>query len=499
MNPDEKDALLARPLHPNHKSYCSVTCNDPDRKETKVEPVTSQIDTNNVGVDDILTFIGLGPFQLMAFLLASFTYFSYGLDSSIFIFLTDDIKQEFNLTGTQYTVLPATTGISNLVGAFLFSYSTDRFGRVWPYAFCLAWIGLMSVASAFANSFPLLISLRLLTSVGIGGLTGLTYPTLIEFLPVRNRGKVTILVTAIASLGLCGSSGFAWWLIPSYPDGWRYFIIASGIPMTLVAMYRILFYVESPRYLIAKGKVKHSWKVFNTIAKFNCKDLTQFVTFEHFSECMARDESDKRKNKFIFVRLLEIFKPKYLRRTIPMSVVVITESFGYLSSQLFLPVFVERLNVDKYFVVLVSGLAQLPGILLMSIIVEWRGVGRLNSLRFFTVLSALFFLLLACFETTVSIPVLVVFIYFSSYPVLSLAYTYISEVYPTEIRSVTTAYFYVLQALAYLVGAFISNALISVPFHWLFPAMWSVIFAIQFVAELFLNYEPYSKQLTDVL
>ncbi len=488
MKESERTKLLSTPpinINTSDSTISSIST-DNENTPTKLTP------------DDVLNFIGMGPFQIIAFLLTSLTYLSYALDSSIFVFLTDNVMKEFNLTTTQYTVLPATTGLSNVFGAFFFSYSTDRFGRVWPYIFCLIWIGVFSIASGFANSFVLLVALRLLASLGIGGVNGLTFPTLVEFLPVKNRGKISVLVLLIGSIGTAVSTGLAWWLIPNYTIGWRYYIMACGVPMLLVAIFRLVFYFESPRFLITRGKTKKAWKVFCIIAKFNLKNLTNYISFEEFKHAMERNQT-KPKQNVILIQLIEIFKPKYLRITLALTVINITESFGYLSSQLFLPEFVEELNVDKYFVVLISALAQIPGLLLMSIIIEWPRIGRLNSFRLFALLSALFFLLLAIIQTNVSIPVLVVFIYFSSCPNLSLIYTYVSEVYPTQIRSVSTAYFYTLQALSYLVGAFISNAVLSVPFHWLFPGVWSVIFCIQFVAALVLNYEPYNKKLFDIL
>ncbi len=485
MEQSEKTSLLS--THPiNGGSDNNVT-------------VRSTNQHTKLTADDILNYIGMGPFQLIAFLLTSLTYLSYALDSSIFVFLTDSVMQEFNLTQTYYTVLPATTGLSNVFGAFFFSYMTDRFGRVWPYMLCLIWIGVFSVASAFATSFPLLIAMRLLASLGIGGVSGLTFPTLVEFLPVKNRGKISVLILLIGSIGTVVSTGLAWWLIPNYTNGWRYYIAACGVPMILVALFRLVFYFESPRYLITRGKTLKAWKIFRIIGKFNFKDLTKYMSFNEFKNAMEDDQTSNMKQKVIFLQLLEIFKPKYLRITLSLTVINITESFGYLSSQLFLPEFVEKLNVDKYFTVLVSALAQIPGLLLMSIIIEWPRVGRLNALRLFAILSAVSFLLLALIQTDISIPVLVVFIYFSSCPNLSLIYTYVSEVYPTQIRSVSTAYFYTLQALSYLVGAFISNAVLTVRFHWLFPAVWSLIFCIQFIAALVLNYEPYNKKLKDIL
>jgi len=455
--------------------------------------------TQDLTPDDILNKLGIGLFQIIALLLAGLTYFSYAVDSSIFVFLSFSVNKEYNVTTTEYTVLPATTGIANMFGSFFFSYSTDRFGRVWPYALCLIWIGLASIASAFANTFPLLVVLRLLASLGIGGVTGLTFPTLVEFLPVKNRGKMSVSVLLVGSIGLSVSTGLAWWLIPTYELGWRYYIAICGAPMILIGFFRLVFYFESPRYLITRGKHLRAWKIFRTIAKFNCTSLENYFTFEEFQRSVQSQAKQTKKQKFILLQLLEIFMPKYLRRTIPLSFITITESIGFLSSQLFLPEFADKVNVNKYFIVLVSAVAQIPGILLMSIIIEWPKVGRLNSLRLFSLLSSLFFMLLAIVQNQISIPVLVIFVYFSSYPNLSLLYTYISEVYPTEIRSVTIAYFYTLQALSYLVGAFISNAASGVNIQWLFPSVFSIVFLIQFLVGLILNYEPLNRNLLDVL
>ena len=465
----------------------------------------------NLTADDLLNFAGLGPFQIFAFVLAGFTYFAYGMDASVFTLTGASIRSEFNLTEEEYTVLPAVTGIPNVFGALFFSFLTDRFGRVWPYAFCLAWIGVASIASAFANSFALLIVLRCLASVAIGAISGLTFPTLIEFLPVKNRGKITLLVSILMLIGLCGSYGIGWWLVPTYKSGWRYYIAIVSTPTLLVSLYRLIFHFESPRYLISRGKKERAWKIFKVIAKFNFKDLTSYVTKEEFSNGLEITDSlhgssvnTVANRRSIFLQVLEIFKPRYLRMTIPLSVLIITESIGYTCSKVFLPDYLTNLGVSVYFTLLVTSFAEIPGILLMSIIVEWRGVGRLNSLRFFSALCSSLFIVLTFLvafveDQSVFMPVMLILIYFSAFPVLGLIYTYISEVFPTSIRSVSTAYFYVLQALAFLVGSFVTSTLATEGQHWLFPMVWAVIFAVQFGAGLILNYEPYGKKLIDVI
>ena len=63
----------------------------------------------------------------------------------------------------------------------------------------------------------MLVTLRAIASIAVEGAVVVMSPTLLEFLPVRNRGKVMVLVLLIEAVGSCVTGGLAWWLIPTYP------------------------------------------------------------------------------------------------------------------------------------------------------------------------------------------------------------------------------------------------------------------------------------------
>ncbi len=456
-------------------------------------------DKRKVSPDDILNYIGIGPFQLVAFLLSSTTYLTYGCDASIMIFISKSLEREWNITVTKYAILPAAASVPNVIGAIFFSVLSDMYGRVWPYALCMGWIGVCSVASAFSNSFYLLIALRSLASFGIGGIFGFINPTIVEFLPVKNRAKVMVLNMFVGSLGLCLSCGLAWWLIPKYSlNGWRYYIMASAVPAFLVFIYRILFYFESPRYLVSRGKIHKAWTIFKVIAKVNGKDLSEFAS-ENICviNLPEQDQQLKKSSDKLGVQILKIFHPSRLRITLALTIVVMTETIGFISSQLFLPYFLTNVGVSTYFTIMVTSAAQLPGNMLLSIIVEWPEIGRLNSFRIFSALSMIFFGLLAFIQTPVSIPVFLILIYFSTAPIMSLMYSYVSEFYPTNIRSVATAYFFILQASTNIAGVFAVSNAVDVPQNWLFPAIFAACYLVQLLVGLVMNYEPHGKQLKD--
>lgn len=455
--------------------------------------------------DDVLNFIGFGKFQVAAFLLAGFIYLSFAVDVTLYIFITDALEAEWNLTNVQYAVLPALTSVPNIIGAFTFGFLSDTFGRVWPLALSLS-ICALGIAAAFAPNFPAVVAIRCFSSLGVGAIQSLTVSFLSEFLPIRNRGKVLILMAVVPAIGMCASCGLAWWLLTSYGNkGWRYYLFASAVPCLIAAVWRMAFHFQSPRYLITTGKLVKAWHVFSVMAAVNGKDLTQFVAKDdfcyHMRACCTRDfETTKSTAALLLLKnFMSIFSRQYLRRTLSLSVLMFTQTLGFIGSLLFLPKVLTQLGESIYFTMMVSFVAQILGVLFMSIIVEWPHIGRLNSLRFYSFLVIIFFLLFAFVRTPVATSVFLVFLCFGMLPVSSLLYVYISESYPTNIRTISSAFFYIVQTIANLICPFLSGYLASVHTPWLYPVVWAGVFAVQLMAGLVLNYEPYSKPLSDTV
>lgn len=132
---------------------------------------------------------------------------------------------------------------------------TDWHTWICPFSLCIGTVGVFMLASAFATSFWSFCALRprLIVSIGTGGISTFVISMLMEFLLVKNRGKIASLVKVVQMIGQCISIGIAWWLIPTYTkNGWRYFIIAISILSIVTAVLRLIFWVQSPRFLSAR-------------------------------------------------------------------------------------------------------------------------------------------------------------------------------------------------------------------------------------------------------
>ena len=449
-------------------------------------------------VDDVLNFIGFGPFQVIAFLLGGLTYLSYAMDDATFTFVNIKLNGLWNLTDFQFSILPAATNISNLIGSLLFSYLADVYGRVWPYALCAAVLGIFAVASAFSTSFLIFFILRMIASIAVDAITYVMFPMLVEFMPVRVRGKVLICVALVKAVGYCAASGLAWWLIPMYENGWRYFTMAVAIPSLVVVGFRLVFYFQSPRFLIAKGRYDQAWRTLSIMAKINGKDLKTYMQPGELSNCLVSEHVKKK--RIHLKEFLVVFTPLYLRRTICLILIYMISSQVDSAASLFLPALLKDLGASPYFIPFIGYLAQIPGLILMAIIIDWPEFGRLNSFRLFTLFTAVFFLLFALVRTEVTIPLFVVLIYFFMQSLIPLLNTYISETYPTEVRAMAFAITGLGDQLSGIGFPFLSGYLADLAkrLPWLYSSVWSGMYFVQLVLSLVLNRETRGRKLTDI-
>src|SRR5690606_34870731 len=79
-----------------------------------------------------------------------------------------------------------------MAGAFLFGPLADRFGRKTILMVCVAFFGLASLASAYSNSLEMLIVLRFLTGLGLGGAMPSSVTLSSEYAPERTRSMLVM-------------------------------------------------------------------------------------------------------------------------------------------------------------------------------------------------------------------------------------------------------------------------------------------------------------------
>src|ERR1700730_3397302 len=144
-----------------------------------------------------------------------------------------------------------------VIGALLFGYGTDRFGRKKLFFITVAVYLIGTALSAFSWNFASYAFFRALTGAGIGGEYAAINSAIDELIPARVRGRVDLMINGSYWVGAAlGSSATVILLDPNrFPIslGWR-FAFGIGATLGLIVIFLRRWIPESPRWLMVHGR-----------------------------------------------------------------------------------------------------------------------------------------------------------------------------------------------------------------------------------------------------
>src|SRR6478735_7372490 len=139
--------------------------------------------------------------QRNAFTAALLGWTMDAFDYFIVVLVYADIATDFGTSKEKVAFLTTVTLLMRPVGALLFGLWADRVGRRVPLMVDVIFYSTVGFLCAFAPSFTVLIVLRLLYGIGMGGEWGLGAALAMEKIPVERRGFFSGLLQAGYSFG----------------------------------------------------------------------------------------------------------------------------------------------------------------------------------------------------------------------------------------------------------------------------------------------------------
>jgi SHS family lactate transporter-like MFS transporter len=144
-------------------------------------------------------------------------------DYFIVVFVYADIAKSFGMQKADVVFITTATLLMRPVGALLFGLWADRVGRRVPLMVDVVFYSIVGFLCAFAPNFTVLLILRLLYGIGMGGEWGLGAALAMEKIPVKRRGFFSgmlqegysfgYLLASLASLIVLRWAGLSWrWL-----------------------------------------------------------------------------------------------------------------------------------------------------------------------------------------------------------------------------------------------------------------------------------------------
>lgn len=227
---------------------------------------------------------------------AALAGFLFGYDSAVINGATEAIRHQFNVDAGPLGFAVASALVGAAVGAFFGGSLADKIGRI-PVMKIAAFLFFVSaVGSGLAPGIYTLIIFRIIGGVGMGVASVIAPAYIAEIAPANIRGRLGSLQQFAIVVGIflsqlvnklladiAGGSGEILWL---NMGAWRWMLLVEAFPAAgyLIGSFLI---PESPRYLVAAGKLDTARKV-----------LARVLDHSKIESSLARiEESLKRETK----------------------------------------------------------------------------------------------------------------------------------------------------------------------------------------------------------
>ena len=139
-----------------------------------------------------------------------------------------------------------------MIGAFVFGPLADKFGRKTILMVSVGFFGVASLASAYSPSLEVLVLLRFLTGLGLGGAMPNSVTLTSEYCPEARRSVLVTTMFCGFTLGSALGGLAAAHIVAAF--GWRSVLFLGGVMPLLLLPLLWLALPESVRYLVMKGK-----------------------------------------------------------------------------------------------------------------------------------------------------------------------------------------------------------------------------------------------------
>src|SRR5262245_27428594 len=224
-----------------------------------------------------------------AALLAYVFFFELG-DLNSFAYAAPALRQQWQLSIATIATITSASFVGMFIGAMTAGTLSDHIGRRRALMLTTLWYSSMSLLNAFAWSVPSLFAARLLTGVGLSGMTVVAMTYIGEMFPSRVRGAFQARILMFGLIGIPATAYVARFAVPYADWGWRVIFVCGALALFFPVFARRL--EESPRWLERRTRYQEAEHVLARIERESLKGLVRPENLVGHQGPLPRDTSD---------------------------------------------------------------------------------------------------------------------------------------------------------------------------------------------------------------
>jgi sugar porter (SP) family MFS transporter len=209
----------------------------------------------------------------------------FGYDTGMISGAQVFIEQDFDVSASGIGIVVSAVTLGALVGALLSSGLTERFSRRGLIVVSAVVFIIGAILAAAAPTLFVLVVARFVIGLGIGVASTIVPLYIAEIVPVRSRGSMVALFQLAITAGIL----IAYLVNAAFADDgeWRAVFALACAPATLL-LFGMLLLPESPRWLVARGRVDDAHHVLDEV-----RDPQDPATAQELSDIVGLVEADR--------------------------------------------------------------------------------------------------------------------------------------------------------------------------------------------------------------
>jgi len=307
-------------------------------------------DSRTLDVTAFFENAGFTRFHVWLLVLSSFVTLFDGLDFSLISFTIPYLRDELHLTDAMMGYVTAAAFVGQMVGSLFGSYAADIYGRRPIIIWCTIAGAAFTFVTGFATSPEMIIVLRLLGGLAIGGLLAPAWSLNIESMPSGMKATAVTIIMLGFSIGGAAAGQVTNLLAPHH--GWQAVFFACGVGTMALALILLFTLPESARWMVARGR--EPAVVMPVLSRFNpgleIDRYTDIVLSDEtrFDDAAPEDVSPLRRSVTDFLRTMaQLFRGTLAFITPVIWFTYFCSSFAIYMRVSFAVVFLEKLGIDR--------------------------------------------------------------------------------------------------------------------------------------------------------